>query len=249
VQLLKGSYAFDANSLRIATTTKTVMSKGMTPLGIEVRLAVSGFLTCASGLTVVQQQQALSAAENNLRLSLALQYEEIQFRHDDNSVSSTALTNANSLTGVLITDGPNFPSRENQPEYATQREFSFEATAEYPYLPSANRLLDWTEEVSYSGGDPIRDVKLAINGNHQIQMIYPTTPYRAVQSGKAFGYLAYPLASGPIWPSALMKPGEFSRIAPERKGLNLTNYGVTWRYEFASLVPLIGFPTPWLLGA
>src|SRR5262245_41705001 len=102
VQLKVGTYAFDANSVRVASRSQQMLNEAHIPYAYRVYLSVSGFLTGSGQANLTSKQQALE-------LALRVAYPDVILYHDDGSISSTAIRNAGSISGVIVSDGPNFP--------------------------------------------------------------------------------------------------------------------------------------------
>jgi hypothetical protein len=109
-------------------------------------------------------------------------------------------------------------------------------------------MVSFTETVEMEGGGPVFVMLSSINMAPQRQMTQVASPYRAVQRGQAVGQFGYPIPPPPIWPWALCHAPKFKRIAPKQDGLVLTDFGITWLYEFESSSPLFGWPHVWLGG-
>ena len=78
----------------------------------------------------------------------------------------------------------------------------------------------------------------ALVGPPQRQKVYEQTPFRAVQTGHAEGYLFRPPLPPPKWPQWLKQgaPG-WTEQSPRRVGLfGQQDYRVQWRWEFESPV-------------
>lgn len=241
MQLKVGTYAFDANSLKFSTQSRKVWNEGGQLYAIRKSISVDGYL-------VANGQAAISAAIVALENALAIPYQDIVFYHDDATVSATALVSSSSVSGVQITNGPNFPDSVGV-EFVNQRRFNFSAEAEYPAANSNNLLLSFREKLTFSGGGPIYVHKMAINGPSQKQLVYPFSIFKATQEGMATGYRHYPVAPDPIWPSALMTSPNQSLESPRRRGkvqAGYDSYPTAWSYNFESTIQLVGFPSLWV---
>ncbi len=241
MQLRYGSYSFDAGACKLATSSETAWNEGGQPISQKRRIDVDGFLS-GNG------QAAISVLMSALATALARPYQDLNFYHDDGSLSATALNNAASITGVRIVAGPNFPDWKGN-EFGQFRRFTFSAEAEYPLTNTQNLLAMFRERMTFSGGGPIYGFKMALNGPPQRQLIYPFSVFRATQEGEAIGYRAYPTPPVPRWPNNLKQSPNQSLDAPRRAGkipASYQNYPVSWQYEFESASQLSGFPNLWL---
>lgn len=239
MHLAVGSYAFDANSVRVAGTSRLRFNPAGQQLSRISQLRVDGYLS-ASG------QAALTSAQQSLQTALTSSYPDIVFYQDDGTTeSATSLKNVGSITGVRITDGPNFPA-EYGAEYATLRRFNFTAEAEYPVGPS-NRLTRYHEQLEFSGGGPVFIVAPAKRGGAQRQQVYQFTPYRVIQRGAAFGYLQYPPDPLILFPNRLRENPPYGLIAPNRVGqFGYEEWGKTWNIIYEAEFPLPAVPNLWI---
>ena len=239
MRLYYGSYAFAVDGVHIGTDSETMYDEAMVPYARRVTARVSGALLGSS-------QSDLTTQSGLLEIALRIPYQDLALYQDSGVISATALVGAYSLTGVTVTRGPTFGGQRGW-EYASGREFSFEARVDVPLTTSLKKLLSFSESLSFSGGGPLYVVKRAIAGPMQRQLIYPQTEYRATQSGHATGFLAYPSPPRPLWPSALAESPNFRQEAPARTGPTYQRWGISWEYRFESIAPLVGVPNVWPL--
>ncbi len=118
--------------------------------------------------------------------------------------------------------------------------------AEYalPVLPTF--LTSFKESILFSGGLPLFIMKNNILGLPQRQMVYPATPFVAVQKGSAVGYKAMPGVPGSIWPQWLKESPIIEEMTPERYGPNYQKFGITWSYTHESPLIMVGVPHLWV---
>lgn len=240
MQLKWGTYAFPAGGVKVTSRQQIVRDSAGVPWKEVRSITADGYLEAVG-------QAACTTAQLALEAELAKPFKDLIFYRDDGGQSATLLTNADSITGVVISDGPNFQDVMG-PEYVTQRHFVFTAEADY-FVTRHNGILDWTETVSTSGGGPLFVCKPAIEGPPQRQMVYQQTPCVASQSGYAVGSVGYPVPPGPIWSFALKNSPDIKRTAPKKMGLSgYTEWRIDWSYTFEWPFPLFGLPNPWPLG-
>lgn len=193
-------------------------------------------------------QADLTTKSLALERALAVPYRDLILYRDDGGRSATLLTTADSIGGVVITDGPNFPDVLGA-EYVSQRRFEFTGEADY-LLPGtlARTLIDFGETVTVRGGGPKYVVRPALQGPPQRQLVYQATPCAATQRGFAVGATAYPTPPGPIWPQA-ENPAEraVTLVDPKKLGRGYTGFRVEWEYTFEWVAPLAGRPHRWPL--
>jgi hypothetical protein len=197
---------------------------------------VKGVLSGSSSTEITQEMNALITA-------LAVPYKDFILYHDDDSESATTLKNSGSISGVTV-DGPHFIETRG-PQYATLRDFTFTVTAEYPLAGTNNFLLSFSESVTNDGGGPKFVVLEAVVGLPQKQQVREYTTYTAVQEGSAEGYKTWPTVPPPIWPGDLLHAPMIRRMSPDKYGKGYQRFGLSWRYVFASPVPLTGLPHLW----
>lgn len=237
MQLRYGTNSFAANSLNVASFTRALLNEAQAVYALRQRLTVTGFL-------IGTDQADLSAQESALRTTLSVPYLDLVLDLDSGAASATLLRNDTSISGVRVVEGPDFTGTTGA-EYATQRAFSFTAEADYPAPGGQSALLAFEEAVTFAGGGPLYRVRRAVSGAPQRQLVYPATEFRAVQQGRAVGYLAYPPVPGPIWPGALAEAGEFVQVSPRRTGRGYEYFEVRWAYRFESVGALVGAPNRW----
>jgi hypothetical protein len=238
MQLKYGSYAFAANSVKLASHVETLWNAGGQPYAQKRSLQVEGYLTDSSQDNLIQDESAL-------RTALGVSFKDLLFYGDDGTAAPVGLANAGSISGVQVHD-LEFSTTEG-PEYCTVRSFRFTAWAEYPATGSASLLLSFKETLAFSGGGPLYKYRLAINGPPQRQLVYPQTVYRVTQSGELVGYRQYRTPPGPKWPAALVEAPRVTEESPTRRSLGAyQGYPVRWEYHFESAAPLTGAPTLWI---
>lgn len=67
--------------------------------------------------------------------------------------------------------------------------------------------------------------------------------YKYMQTGSAVGLFNYPPVPPPVWPGSLKRPNpRLSYTSPQMVGNVLTNYGISWAYEYESPHKLFGKP-------
>lgn len=236
-----GSYQFAAGAVEPIISREPVRNAAGFVIGIKVSVELRGYLDGTS-------QSEITAATIALENAFKVPFQNLIMYQDDGSESATVLKNANSLTGVRVVSGPNFPTGKNS-EGLNIRTFEIKLEAEYPVI-GGQFLMDFTEQIAFSGGGPKFIHRPNLLGIPQKQLVYPNTVYRAVQSGHSVGYLGYPTTPPPIWPSALMEAPDKTIVTPKRVGFGPTAYrefAVSWNYRFESAFPLVGLPNLWVI--
>lgn len=228
MQLRYGSYRCPANAMSFTTSIRNEHND-------------LGFITAqtqrvdASGTLHASGQAAVVAACAALERALAVPRQDLIFTQDSGAVA-LALRNAGSISGVRITEGPNYGNSGGGFEYVNGRTFSFSAEVRYARLAVGAILLNsFSETVSTSGGGPVYGWLRPVNAPPERTVLYTHSPYEGSQSGSAesqFGYWPVPL---PV----LGAPSENPVIARSFSGDKFT---ITWAYKFSSVKPLFGFP-------
>jgi hypothetical protein len=230
-------YTFLENGCDIALRTRLVEYDGR-PARYITRVSVAGWLEGDS-------QSNLSAQEAQLRAALiGADRQDFKFLTDLGGTSAASLLNSESISGVRVVDGPNFPG-DTGAEYATVRRFDFEVEAEFVIHGTENRVLAWTESISIIGtGGPVRRIRVPINSPILVrQQISPRSVIRAVQRGQAVAHTRWPTAPRPNWPLyELVDQRMLDAQSPRRIGRGFVEYPLQWSYSFESDVPFVGFP-------
>jgi hypothetical protein len=176
-----------------------------------------------------------AALTNAVRLS----YRDLTLRLSGQVVQS--MLNAGSTTGVRCVDGPNWPLGENE-EFATRRTFTLRFEAEYPYYPAGRVVVtDWKQTISVWGGEPVVVFLPSVGGPPQAQQTAPTSTFKAIQAGSAVSEGGYA-----VFPSPLLRAERFNAKrdvhSPMRKGQGLSEYMISWSYEYESVSRLSALP-------
>jgi hypothetical protein len=229
-------FSFLENGCDIASRTRLVEYDGR-PARYITRVSVSGWLEGDS-------QSDLASQEDALREALLGDRQDFKFLTDAGGVTPVSLLNSESISGVRVVDGPNFPG-DTGAEYATVRRFDFEVEAEFVIRGTENRVLAFTESVSIVGtGGPVRRFRVPINSPILVrQQISPRSVIRATQRGQALGHTRWPAVPRPNWPLyELVDQRVIDAQGPRRAGRGFVEFPVSWSYSFESDRPFVGFP-------
>lgn len=244
MQLWYGAFSLEADTVVCKTRIETVLNAAGIPITRKTYMLVTGDLLVDT--SAPDYQVNLTDKENQFKTALSIPYRDLVLKTDGGTNSATLLTNANTLSGVIITRGPDFMGDKAQAEYATRRQFAFEAMVEVVVNGQQNSLVSFTEALEFSGGGPVHIMARAINGPPQRQMTWPQTEYVVRQSGSAVGLLVEPRVPPPKFPTFLKEAPTIRRSGPERIGSHYRNFGVSWSYMFESARPLVAAPTLWI---
>jgi hypothetical protein len=233
-----GNYKHPSAEAGVSLSRQALVNEARVTYGYKVQLAIDAFLQ-ASGVS------ALTSAINGLVAGYTTQgfTNGVGLFNDDGSPTSHVILPGQTLAGVKVVDGPNFPEWKGA-EYTTYRRYTLRLEAEI--RDSSVLLLAFTEAVSLEGGGPRRLVKELLQGLPQEQIVAEATPFFATQVGSAVGQFGYPTPPGPIFPAAEDRPKRrITRRTPKRAGLTYTEFQIDWQYSFLSALPLVGLPNRW----
>lgn len=186
---------------------------------------------------------ALITAATNVINAYSQDYGDAKFLID--GVPAHQLLNSGDcISGVRVV-GTSFPKNDPD-ELATVR--SFAVTLRATYDACEDDLLSWQESVETIGdGGPLTMVIDTVSGPYQLTLA-PTTAVRYIQTGKAIGYAAWPVAPGPVNPAG--NEGRLRRIrrtSARNMGTQLRYYTTSWSYYMGRDVATFGaadfFPT------
>lgn len=244
-----GSFAFPAGEPTLSQTREAVYESNGDVSRQRVTVTVEGKYGGSSSAAYEAQMLAMRAALDVVGAGFSASYD------GTNSVSHIA-------SGSLCVVGPRctslaFPEGAG-PELAdggcrTYRA-SFEWEEEVGTYPRGD-LVSFRESLTFSRGDPIRQVVNVMNGTALVFITCGTPALEATQSGEAVGRTSYPTPPEPLWSSALISREPFRRDSPEF--VTLTSAGTTatkrmfrvgWSYAFASGADFVGTdprPTVW----
>lgn len=240
MQLKIGSYAFTANSCWVTVRREFVLNEADIPYVERIELDIEGFLFGTGQSDLTTKENALVTMIESLQAA----GKDVSLNRDDGKQSGVYLRHRTSLTGVLCMRGPSFGEKTGA-EYAVQRKYSFTLRADYPIINTRTALISFSEKMDFSGGGPVYIYKDAINGPPQKQLSVFQKPYQLIQSGEAYGFLAYPRVPPPAFPECLMQEPEIGKITPNRSGDTYKKFGMKWSYVMQSVAPLFAVPTLW----
>lgn len=231
-----GTHAFDNNAIVIGSRCAVLKNRGGEMYARLYQFDVEGYISGTSQATITTAMNAVDTA-------LARPFQDFIFYHDDSTESHFSLDNNSSISGVTVTDGPNWVKEPRGANFVTMMKFTFTVSAEYPLGNTQNLLLEFNESVTFEGGGPRFAVRDCLNAAPMKQQMRVATVYRAVQQGMSVGYRKYPNPPPPLWPAALLEAPKLEKKSPTLKGRDYEGFGITWSYSFASPGPL-GYVDP-----
>jgi hypothetical protein len=171
---------------------------------------------------------------------------------DDGSQSPNSIINSATLGGTRVVQKPSFPDG-GAAQYATIRNFAIAIEAEVPTIDGATALWSFEESLTFEGsGGPAYDVIEVVQGLAVPQQLKQFTAARAVQSGRAVGYLGYwtQMFADPIFPALEQQQFRVQQAMSAKRTGSSSNiafkmFPSIWRYTFKSPTPLAGSPNPW----
>lgn len=230
-RLTYGNYQHAANEVVIRSVEK---SRSVGPRGSTTELVESWGL---EGILQASSVAALTTAMRALEAAYAINGQSLAFAIDGTNTLHT-------IAGGLVTVTRFSWDNQFEAEYTTFRSYSIDLEARIPVVE--NELIDFRESLVSSGGLPDFRIHTVRNGSPIVQMVAPSTPYRANQSGFAVGYSQYPAVSLPIFGSGSppLRDREISRETPDIDRGRRFNYPIRWSYTFESVGPMFGIPRP-----
>lgn len=240
MQLYWGNYAFPVNQALITTNTRVIRGDNRRPL----RYVVTGNVTAD---LFGNSQSELTAQENLLRVALATPYVDLVLRQDNGQASGTSMINRNSLSGVMVVDGPHF-LESTRGQYVNVRTAQFTVEAEYIFPGTQSSILSFTESISIRGtGGPRYNWRFPLNGPAVCQQLSLQSLVTTIQRGAAVGHTVYPSFPPPF---AGRPPGIFveesavnEQDSPKAIGRGWVEYPIRWSYEYRGVEPLVGSPS------
>ncbi len=241
MQLRYGTYSFPINGCMVTSQTQVIRSESGRPIRYKYTIHVKAYLETSSG------QAACSALENALRLALLKPYQTLALLEDSGATSSLAIISNNSISGVVIVDGPHF-NEAMDAEFVNRRTAEFTGEAEFMIPTASNAVISYHETVAITGNcGPVTSWRPAVNAKPVFQIVYPASTTKVTQSGRAVGHTGYPAPAALLFPQGLLKQ-EQSRIvrdSPRRIGPQssaLVEWPISWNYQFEANTPLLALP-------
>jgi hypothetical protein len=231
-----GSYTHPLGEPGWVITNEAVESDSGDIFAVRTRWEISGLIsnqggTAANMKTKIAALEAAYASDNQ---------DATIYLPDGVTESNHKIVAANTIGGTKIVRRPSYP-QSSGPEGVTMRHFQLAIEALIP-LTSEQVILAFEESVNFQGGGPRYVMLETLTGPPIKQLGKQATIYQAVQEGRAVGLYGYPVVPRPLWPTALMGNPRIRRRSPRRVRSNYTEYEVSWSYEFASAVRMIGSP-------
>lgn len=242
-----GAHKHAPGECNISIDRNAIENDAKVPVAIMETWTIQGLLTSQVGSGDIDTQiAALSAAYSQEGQDLVL------YLPDGATPSSTVLMNASTLGGTRVTQRPSFPGGRPA-ERIGFCSYTIKVEAELPIV-SGKTLMNYHESLKFRGGVPVIGWLEPAVGLPVQQTWKQFSTFKATQEGNATGYDFLPAIGFdlgiPIWPAAMLPDkAELNYESPDRQGdvnnLAYKNYKCSWHYEFESLTPLLGIPTPW----
>lgn len=202
MKMAYGSFPFPVNGFTNTSRTEIVRSKSGRPVRWRSFVDVTASYIAPPG----QGTLTLSNWELQVRAALSVPYQTLNVTDDNDVTLAVSLIPANSISGVVIVDGPHFPE-PSTPEWVKTRTVRFTGMAEYVFRGAESALISYTESVSLTGtGGPVRRWRVPVNDYGPIrQQVTRGSVVRLVQSGVAVGHLTWPAPPAYLWPVDLIQ--------------------------------------------
>lgn len=239
MMLVVGRYQFPANAA--AVTSRVVgldRAENGRPLRTTLAIDVTATIFCSG-------QADAAAKETAVRAALLIPYQDVSLLMDDNRPSALTLLNRTSLSGVVVTSGPDFTEAAG-PEYVVCRRLKFSAEATYLVPTQGTGLVSYRDSLTIQGnGLERRNWRFPLNARPIRQVVSPYSLITVTQSGTAVGHLARPTPPAPLWPQYLVNEARaITEGDSQPMGNIFVNWPVSWNYVFESDRPLTGRPPP-----
>lgn len=231
-----GNYTHPIGEPALQISKQPVLSEGRVPLSMVETWQINGLIT-GSGQDDVDTKIAELVAAYQQR-----GFDAVLLRSDGTTASQHALYNRDTIGGVRVVSGPNFPEGKGA-EYATKRTFT--VTLEAETLTSAETaLLSFRETVTFGGGGSRTAWTETKLGRPRPQLVRRNTVFRATQSGQAVGYRSYPSFPGLLFPERYaVEPPQLSYGGGKYRGNgSFTDFSLSWEVRYESDRPLVGTP-------
>jgi hypothetical protein len=239
MQLWYGAAYLPVNGANTSVRYRTILSDAGRPVRYVGMIDVVAYLE-GNG------QAELTALELAFNAALMVPYRDLVLKQDSGAASGTRLVNSTSLSGVRLTDGPNYTNQAGDGEYVIQRVCRFTMEASYLIANAQNAVLSFEESITFMGTcGPETSWRMLVNASPVQQVVFPSTTQRVIQMGRAVGHTKRPTPPGPRWPYPIEKVTrrKIGYGSPKREGPNsLIEWAVTWSYEYESAMPLVAFP-------
>lgn len=235
ISIVYGSFTFPAGEPTLSQTRDYVYSANGDRLREKVRVDIEGKYQGSSAAGYEAQMLAMRQALDVVGASFSVSYG-----------GTTTVTHVG-VNGTCVM-GPrcsslSFPDGAG-PELADGGYRTYRASMEWESeVGSYSRgdLVDFKESITFTQGDPIKQVVNTMNGTALVFTTCGTPAYEATQSGEATGRTAYPTPPSPIWGTTYLISREpIRRESPE--GITLDANGTVtvgrlfktaWSYTFA----------------
>lgn len=232
-----GTYSHDLNECDVSITRSPKISEAGDRVGYVERWSITGMLI-GTGI------DDLTTKINLLVTAYSANAKDLKLLKDDAAtVTSHQMLTASTIGGTKVVSGPTF--QESEGEYVTWRRYSIEI--EGYFEDGTSNTLAFNESVSLEGGLPRVAFIETLTGPPIAQTVAQKTTFRGSQSGTHVGRTSFPTAPSPLWPSSPpLMTKRVSKSGPKRIGPtgapNLTEYSVSWDYQYESATPLTGNP-------
>jgi hypothetical protein len=208
-----------------------------------LRWTLTGRIDANTQALLVAAIKLLEAAYSQDNQNLTL------FQNDGITVAASIVTAA-TIGGTRVVSGPiYYEDGQRDAEFSTFRRFQI--VIEALVSTGTVQLLAWAESVGFKGtGGPRFVMRQPLIQLPQKQPVAQATPIRALQRGRAIGWLDWPAPAPPQWPEHFKEDeSEVLYNEPKRYGPPgapmYVEFETTWSYVFEGAGPFVGRPTLW----
>lgn len=241
LRLRYGNYIFRIGSPEISIDRQPIPNAMGVPMRYVESWSISGRIH-NPGRSAVDIQPYLSAFES----AFSIHAQDLVLEHDNGVTTSHGLYSNDCIGGTRVSLFPSFPTGRHG-ELVSFRTFRVSVQGEKFAPDVRSQILQWSEQISVSGGGWRRKVDEVNFGPGVQQRTRTHSKCVATQSGQAVGYLYIPEVPPAIWPNALTDQfPNLSLASPKTVGQGISarqvEKSITWSYSYESTQRLYGVP-------
>lgn len=238
VKVRYGSFYHDVAEAAVSITAENVRNEAEQHYETRYRWVIKARALADNATDLQTKVDAIVAAYSQDGQDLAITLP------DGTTDSSRTLLSSQTVGGVRVIQPPHFPDLSGGPAMITGLDVVVVLEGDVPVSGGA-AWLSFNEQITFTGGGPRFGYIETLTGTPQAQTWRQQTIYRATQSGRIVGYMAYPVPPAPIWPTQQVMAGTATPGNPRRRRGVYTDFPLSYSYSFESASPLIGQPHIW----
>jgi hypothetical protein len=235
-----GAYLHPDNECWFSLDKRVLRGKTGRRTSVRERWTITGVKKAATTAALTTELLVLEAAySRDLQNLILLQSDGTPSRH--------GLFNSETLNGVQVKAFDYLPGNPgvwgSGTEYVRRR--TFRIVIEGERLDLEENVVSYNETVQQIGNGGQKFIMVgSLIGPVQKQILQEHTPFMAIQSGSAVGFLDYPIPPPPLFATSLHNERQRGAVGSpiQYSRLRNSNYRVTWYYPSESAAALIGGP-------